>query len=202
MTRNDNLFDIVNVKFDADEAQSLIGKDVFVSDSLINMRDAVNEMRTDSPCYYGKLLSVKDYGTHAAFKIDSDDRTFKYVYYDPHYELKCAFKCGDTIEHMYHMYSDGCWRTVTDPEFDDKPEYYRIKSNKPALKLQDLKIGDIIRGPLIKRFNSTSNDFYGVITMIDVDKDTSTHICLGNQWIADEEICKFHRVNAAGEDIE
>lgn len=189
MTKNDSLFDIRYVVFDADEAQSLIDKDVFVSDSLINMRDAVNEMRTDSPYYYGKLLSVKDHGTCAAFKIDSDERIFRNVYYDPYYELKCALKRGETIEHMY---SDGCWRTVTDPEFSDEPKYYRIKSEKPALKWQDLKIGDILRGPT----------YYGVVTMIDEDSSTNAHICLGNQWITNDDICRFHRVDMRGVDIE
>lgn len=200
MTKNDNLFDIVNIKFDADEAQSLIGKKVFVSDSLINIRDAVNEMRTDSPCYYGKLISAQtSYSARgSSFKIDCDDRTFKYVYYDPYYELKCAFKRGETIEYQDDVCS---WRAVNDPEFKDKPEYYRIKSNKPALKWQDLKIGDILRGPINSCFDRYS-DFYGTVTMIDTRKSVDRHIYFGSYWINDEEICKLHRVNAAGEDIE
>lgn len=206
MTKNDNLFDIRYVVFDADEAQSLIGKDVFVSDSLINMRDAVNEMRTDSPYYYGKLLSVKDYGTHAAFKIDSDDRTFKYMYYDPYYELKCALKRGETIEHDYSG-SDSYWEAIDSPVFNDKPENYRIKPKKqekpekPALKWQDLKIGDILRGPMTSCFDHL-NDFYGMVTMIDVRGASDCHVYFGSYWIKDEDICKLHRVNAAGEDVE
>lgn len=200
MTRNDNLFDIQYVKFDVTQSQGLIGKNVFVSNSLILLRDAVNEVRTDNGCYYGKLLSIKDYTTHAAFNIDSDGRIFSFVYYDPYYELKCALKRGETIEHMY---SDGCWRTVTDPEFSDEPKYYRIKSNKPALKWQELKIGDIIRGPLMKGIKyETGNDYYGMVTLIDTDKGTNAHICMGNQWVMDEDICKFRRVNEHGEDIE
>ena len=192
MTKDDDLFDIRYVVFDADEAQSLIGKDVFVSDSLINLRDAVNMMDIDNPNYCGQLMHADNAtATFARFKIHCDDRTFKYMYYDPYYELKCAFKRGYTIEHMY---SDGCWRTVTDPEFSDEPEYYRVKSNKPALKWQDLKIGDILRGPLY----DIADDIYGIVNMIDANSTTDKHIHFGDSWITDEEICKFRRVDIRG----
>lgn len=191
MTRDDNLFNIKYVKFDADEVKSLIGKDVFISDSLNNMRNAVNNMDITNPCYYGKLQSAQNYigSVEAMFKIDHDDRTFKYLYYDPYYELKCAFKRGETIE--YKDVDD--WEIITSPIFNDKPECYRIKPKKPVLKWQDLKIGDILRG---------DKDFYGMVTMIDVDGYSNSHICVGNIWILNENLEKFRRVNAAGEDIE
>lgn len=202
MTRDDKLFDISYVVFDVNETHFLIGKNVFVSDSLINLRDAVNRMDITSPCYYGQLLSAEDISaTHAAFKIDSDDRTFKYIYYDPYYELKCAFKRGETIEYQDDVCS---WRAVDDPVFNDKPEHYRIKQNKPVLKWQDIKIGDIVRGPLFKYIHSKVDDFCGVVTLIDMDTSrvVDKHICVGNIWIEDKDICKLRRVNAAGEDIE
>lgn len=201
MTRFDDLFDIKYVIFDAGEAQSLIGKDVFISSSLILLRDAVNNMDVDNPYYYDKLHYAKDCTTYAAFKINSDDRTFKYVYYDPYYKLKCAFKRGETIEHN----RGSCWEAIDSPVFNDKPEYYRIKPNKPALKWQDLKIGDILHGPLDSNDDCDHvNDFYGMVTMIDMDthSEVDKHICIGNIWIDDEDIGKFRRVNADGEDIE
>lgn len=195
MTRDDNLFNINYMKFDADEVKSLIGKDVFVSDSLTNMRNAVNNMDTTNPYYYGKLVIANNDTTQVAmFKIDCDDRTFKYLYYDPYYELKCAFKRGETIE--YKDVDD--WEVITSPIFNDKLERYRIKSKKPVLKWQDLKIGDILRGHIYRE----DKDFYGMVTMIDADEYSNSHICIGNDWILNENLEKFRRVNAAGEDIE
>lgn len=195
MTKDDDLFDTTCVKFDADEAQSLIGKYVFVSSSLIYLRDAVNEMRTDSPCFYGRLVIARtDYGLgKSEFQIDCDVRAFNFMYYDPYYKFKCALKRGETIEHDCTL--DG-WQEIQNPPFNDKPERYRIKQDNPALKWQDLKIGDILR------CTSNENDMYGMVTMIDADADSNSHICLGARWILNRDICNFRRVNCAGEDVE
>ena len=200
MTKNDDLFDIRYVVFDPEEAQDLVGKDVFVSDSLFNIRQAVNAMDVTNPNYYGQLMSATLVTRHLAeFKIHCDNRTFKYAYYDPYYELKCALKRGETIEHMY---SNGTWHIATDPEFSDLPSWYRVKQEKPALKWQDLKIGDILRGPFM-RYSSPEhdNDIYGVVTMIDTDSKTDRHIHVGQFWIVDEDISKFRRVDIRGVDI-
>lgn len=200
MTRDDNLFDIKYVKFDADGAQGLIGKDVFVSDSLYYIREAVDGMYTTNPFYYGKLQSAQNYvgSVEAIFKIDCDERTFKYLYYDPYYELKCAFKRGETIE--YKDIDD--WEVIISPIFNDKPECYRIKPKKPALKWQDIKIGDILRGPYHSDKHNEDPTCYGMVTMVNTDSELNYHILIGNDWVRDTELCTLRRVNAVGEDIE
>lgn len=75
------------------------------------------------------------------FKIKGKDgRNFKFVYFDPHYELKRAFEKGEKIE--VDLFNNGKWTVITDPTWDNEPERYRIKKNeepcweeKPKTKL-------------------------------------------------------------------
>ena len=74
------------------------------------------------------------------FKIKGEDgRHFKFVYFDPYYELKRAFEKGEKIE--VDFFNNGKWTVITNPTWDNEPEKYRIKKNedqyeaKPKTKL-------------------------------------------------------------------
>ena len=59
---------------------------------------------------------------------DGDGRHFKFVYFDPYYELKRAFEKGEKIE--VDFFNNGKWTVITNPTWDHEPEKYRIKKNE------------------------------------------------------------------------
>ncbi len=56
----------------------------------------------------------------------SDDKHYKFVYYDPNLECKIAHEQGRTIQFRSILSEDGVWTDVDDPMWSDTDEY-RVK---------------------------------------------------------------------------
>lgn len=112
----------------------LYGEKAFFSNDIDQLKHYVEFNDTD------RMGSVQySFEKSNPFKMDESGKHFKFVYFDPHYELKRAFEKGEKIE--VDFFNNGKWTVITNPTWDNEPERYRIKKNedyreeKPKTKL-------------------------------------------------------------------
>ena len=95
----------------------LTGKTVFYAESIANLVDYTK---------FGGLVYRKGVATYSGdidFPFEVDGRNYRFVYYDPCYELKVAQEQGKTIQYSNGY---GVWFDMEGCEFYDNIEY-RIK---------------------------------------------------------------------------
>lgn len=106
----------------------LTGKTVFYAESIANLMDYTR---------FGGLIRRKGVATYSGdveFPFEVDGRNYRFVYYDPCYELKVAQVQGKTIQYSNGY---GVWFDMEGCEFYDNIEY-RIKpeEEKPVTRYE------------------------------------------------------------------
>lgn len=115
------LFDKKYVYFLPNE--ELIGKVVFYADSVQTLRNMVNQNGLKELCE--SVINDDNY----PFIIYSCGK-YRFVYYDPNYEYKLAYRNGKKVEALCtDPEGDTYWREVLVPKWDDEVKY-RIKKNE------------------------------------------------------------------------
>lgn len=136
-----NIFDKQFVYFMWDD--SLKGKKCFVADEVDLLEQRVENNAIDS------FYTVKSHSTslHYPFCIDLSkqnaeyDNTadYRFVYYDPLYDIKWAWKQGACIQCRCHS---GAWLDASTPDWDNKALEFRVKpvsAYRPFKSTQELK---------------------------------------------------------------
>jgi hypothetical protein len=114
-----DLFDKRFVYLEWDDV--LQGKEVVVADTFPELRGRVNVGDDNFLC------TVKKNDGNYPFIVGEGGVCYAFVYYDPNYECKVAYKQGKVIQFRYHGESDDGWAYCTGvPKWLDTCEY-RVK---------------------------------------------------------------------------
>lgn len=161
---------------------SLQGKRVFYADNIDNLERDVAE---GEDC---RVLIGASEATGYPFLMDrSYDVNWKFVYYDPNYDVKLAYEEGKQIQ--YKAIDAENWSNWDDSlgkcPFCEWAEY-RVKpeegNDDKVLKWTDLKVGDFI----------TNGETTAIITAI--SSEGYPHIFIGYRWLADVELEDWRKV--------
>lgn len=98
----------------------LEGKEVFVGDSMAHLHDAIdnNKMRTRVRWTDGEEYPFED--------TEHAHAPYRFVYYDPHYDLKRAYYVDG--RRIQYLNSDGKWEDIQqEPSWKLNPRDYRPK---------------------------------------------------------------------------
>lgn len=112
--------------------ETLRGKPVFFGDSLDVIRDCVENDKGSS------FVTGFDYDADrkfCGFKVEASPYTWEFVYYDPLYEAKLAYKQGKQLQKRWNDSSP--WEDISDPLWLDSIEY-RIKPEETWRPYKDL----------------------------------------------------------------
>ena len=95
--------------------------DVFYAKDIEELKHNVEFKNEDK---YGKV--VFSFEKSDPFKPANDDsgRHYKFVYFDPYYQLKRAWEKNETIQCSD---SEGVWHDISNPEWNIDPSRYRVK---------------------------------------------------------------------------
>ena len=108
----------------------LKGKDVFFDDDI---NELISEVNNDKLDIYRKTCECKSIKHSHPFQMNFDDENdcYRFVYYDPNYDVKVAYNKGEIIQ-FKDANSDYEWKDCTNAEFffDDSRFEFRIKPNK------------------------------------------------------------------------
>lgn len=185
---------------------SLKGKKVFYADSISCLEEDVAKGED-----YKLLIGASENKMYPFLISGSEelsDTNWKFVYYDPNYEVKLAYEEGKQIQYKAKDTGNWCdWENYlgkcsfcNDVEYRIKSEInamenmptwaetnkYRIKPN--GLKWTDLNVGDIIE-------TFTERHCKEMVTRIDFDDDgLGKHIYVSNSWIADVDLKDWRKV--------
>lgn len=107
------LFDKKYVYFMWDDC--LKGKEVLVEDDIYNLEKEVNDGDT-------AFFEVSKSDSNEPFRIEYEDTTYRFAYYDPNYLCKIAYNEGKEIEVLIGEQ----WCSASSPVWNDDNQY-RIK---------------------------------------------------------------------------
>ena len=113
----------------------LTGKTVFYAESIANLMDYTK---------FGGLVCRKGVATYSGdveFPFEVDGRNYRFVYYDPCYELKVAQEQGKTIQYLdgHGKWQDmGKWELFDHIEYRIKPDVQgeMTKEEKPVTRYE------------------------------------------------------------------
>ena len=106
----------------------LEGKEVFIGNSREYLIDDVN-----SDTLREKRLCMLSESQDFPFKAKYDLSTYRYVYYDPLYDIKRAFAEGKTVEYQPKNHVSDIWYVSTEGVVDPEHYFYRIKEEEPKV---------------------------------------------------------------------
>lgn len=155
-----------------DWSDSLRGKKVFYGDNLLTLENDALSGNTN-------LMAIVEGGYDKVTPFIVNDDYWKFVYYDPNYEVKLAYDEGKTIQ--YKSLIDGQWETITSPDWDSKYEY-RVKPQHEEL----YAIGDIL-------YNESTNTKAMVIA-VDYNSKCFRYCLGGNGWVDSECMASWRKV--------
>ena len=103
----------------------LEGKEVFIGNSREYLIEDVNcdTLQDKNICEFS---NSQDY----PFKTKNSLSTYRYVYYDPLYDVKRAFAEGKTIEYQPKNHVSDIWYASTEGVVDPEHYFYRIKEEE------------------------------------------------------------------------
>lgn len=178
-----DLFDPKFIRAEYDE--TLRGKPVFFGDSLDAIRGYV-ESNTGS-----SFVTGFDYDADrefCGFKVSASPYSWEFVYYDPLYEIKLAYKQGKRIQKK----QCGEWENITNPSWSSDIEY-RIAPEYRPYKDFDEFLADVE-----ERFPSTRNRPGGTLPLVWVKPQQNQHAghlitgyntdCAGTVFVAGSSI--------------
>lgn len=114
-----NLFDkqFVHILWD----DTLLDKPCFYADSIGALIKIVNNNMLN----YKSILIKSSGCIDFPFRVLNDNTVYRFAYYDPNYEFKCAYNAGKAIQYMD---SNGYWQDCV-PNWNTKDKY-RVKPDK------------------------------------------------------------------------
>lgn len=157
-----DLFDPKFIRTKKDDA--LIGKYVFFSDSLDDM---ISYVEHDVGSSFLVCFDYDNDGKFCGFKVSASPDTWKFVYYDPLYEIKAAYNQGKQIQKK----QCGEWENITNPSWSSDIEY-RIAPAYRSYKNFDEFLADVE-----ERFPSTRNRPEGTMPLVWVQSQQNHHAC-------------------------
>lgn len=119
-----NIFNDKYIHFKWDP--SLEGKKGFFSDSACNFKDYIYNPTTKKNFYAEEIITKSLDNEEYPFE-DPDGSQWKFVYYDPNYEAKIAWKNGNTIQYKD---SDDIWHDLLSSEPIWDSFEYRVKTEQ------------------------------------------------------------------------
>ena len=106
----------------------LEGKKVFYADDIHMLIEDVTD---------GDDMGIVKESEYSDEPFDVDGDNWRFVYYDPYYELKWAYEQGITIQ--AHV-SGNMWVDIKEPSWEDGPERYRIKQDENPVTHRELAL--------------------------------------------------------------
>lgn len=164
---------------------SLKGKKVFYADSISTLEEDVAKGEDIMT-----LIGAANKHDTSPFCIEDEDGTttdWKFIYYDPNYEVKLAFEKGMVIQYKAKDTGNWCdWdNSLCKCSFHEDIEY-RVKpeedDNEKVLKWTDLKVGDVI----------TNGETTAMVVVS--DSKSYPHLFIGYRWVADVELKNWKKV--------